>query len=250
MAAVAPVVVTILGSGDAFGSGGRFHTCFCVDAPGTRFLIDCGASSLIAMKQRGVRPALVETILITHLHGDHFGGIPFFVLDAQLISTRTTPLTIAGPPGIDARVHAAMETLFAGSSTMTRTFPLTFVELPAAMPTAVGSLRVTPQEVIHGSDAPAYALRVECDGRILAYSGDTEWTERLIPVASGADLFICEASTYDTPVQGHLDYRTLLIHREALACTRIMLTHMGEEMLARTNELELECAEDGAVITL
>src|SRR5437762_2999841 len=106
------VAVRFLGCGDTFGSGGRFQTCFYVQSEEARFLIDCGASSLIAMRRFGVDPLAVETILITHLHGDHFGGLPFFLLDAQLVSRRTEPLVIAGPPGLEARTRAAMEALF------------------------------------------------------------------------------------------------------------------------------------------
>lgn len=65
-----------LGCGDAFGSGGRFSTCFMVTGATTRFPIDCGASSLIAMKRFGVDPNSIEAVPITHLHGDHFGGLP------------------------------------------------------------------------------------------------------------------------------------------------------------------------------
>jgi len=90
--------LTFLGSGDAFGSGGRFNTCMLVETATTRFLIDCGASSLIAMKRTGITPNSIETILVSHLHGDHFGGLPFFILDPQFFSKRTVPLTDAGPP--------------------------------------------------------------------------------------------------------------------------------------------------------
>ena len=90
-----PVRVRVLGSGDAFGSGGRYQTCFAIEAPSATFLLDCGASSLIAMKRFGVSPSAIETILVTHLHGDHFGGILFFILDAQFVSKRRTPLTVA-----------------------------------------------------------------------------------------------------------------------------------------------------------
>src|SRR5262245_35726680 len=97
------VEVMFLGSGDAFGSGGRFQTCILVKTPTSNFLIDCGASSLVAMKRCGTRPVDIQHILISHLHGDHFGGLPFFLLDAQF-SKRETPLLIAGPPGTQARV--------------------------------------------------------------------------------------------------------------------------------------------------
>ena len=95
------VRLRFLGSGDNFGSGGRFQACIHVDAGATRFLLDCGASSLIAMKRAGISSAAIDVILISHLHGDHFGGIPFFILDAQLISRREAPLVIVGSSGPD-----------------------------------------------------------------------------------------------------------------------------------------------------
>jgi phosphoribosyl 1,2-cyclic phosphodiesterase len=48
----------------------------------------------------------------------------------------------------------------------------------------------------------------------------------------------------DKGVPNHLDYRTLTEHREELECRRLVLTHMGEEMLRRVGELDLEGAED------
>src|SRR5476649_1491076 len=101
--------LTVIGSGDAFGSGGRFNTCFQLATTGPTVLVDCGASSLVAMRAHGVDPAKVDGIILTHLHGDHFGGIPFLMLDAQHLNRRERPLTIAGPPGTQARMTAAME---------------------------------------------------------------------------------------------------------------------------------------------
>ena len=106
-----------LGSGDAFGSGGRFNTCFHLErANRGNVLIDCGASSMVAIRKWGVDPNAISTVLVTHLHGDHFGGLPFFLLDAQLVSRRTTPLTLAGPPGFRERLQIVREAMFAGST--------------------------------------------------------------------------------------------------------------------------------------
>jgi len=69
--------IRFLGSGDAFGSGGRFHTCFHVGAGTGAFLIDCGATSLIALKKFAIDRNAIRAILISHLHGDHFWGLPF-----------------------------------------------------------------------------------------------------------------------------------------------------------------------------
>jgi len=144
----------------------------------------------------------------------------------------------------------AMEAFFPGSSGTTRKFELRFVELPADAPTAVGKVVVTPTDVIHGSGAPAYALRLEVDGRAIGYSGDTEWTEALLPVARDADLFICEASVFDKAIPGHITYTTLVARRAQLECRRLLLTHLGPDVLARLDELEIDAATDGQVITL
>jgi len=244
------VTLKFLGSGDLFGSGGRLQTCIYVESGSTRFLLDCGASSLIAMKRWGVTPTTIDTILITHLHGDHFGGLPFLLLEAQLISKRTNPLTLAGPPGLESRVREAMEALFPGSSQMRPKFALEFIELPEREATKIGSLIVTAFRVIHASGAPPYALRVEFGDKIIAYSGDTEWTDELIQAATGVDLFICEAYFFEKRVKYHLDYQTLLAHRAELGCNRLILTHMSEDMLARLDSLEIEFAEDGKEVAL
>jgi ribonuclease BN (tRNA processing enzyme) len=237
-----------LGSGDAFGSGGRFQTCLYVESDepdATHLLIDCGASSLIAMKRFGVEPSTIDTILISHLHGDHFGGLPFFLMEAQYVSGRRKPLVVAGPPGLEARIYEAMEVLFPGSSETPREFALKFVELEDEITANIGQLAVTPYGVVHPSGAPAYALRVFYEGKILGFSGDTIWTDALVRVASEADLFICECNYWEQEGGYHLDYETLMDHRAELKCRRLILTHMGDAMLSRIQSLDVEGAEDG-----
>jgi ribonuclease BN (tRNA processing enzyme) len=245
-----PVTITFLGCGDAFGSGGRLQACFLVASGEHRYLIDCGASSLSAMKRRGVEPAEIDAIVVSHLHGDHFGGIPFLLLDARWRAGRSGALSIAGPPGIEARVREAMDVLFPGSSGTDLGFPLEFVELVAGSETSVSGIAVTPWEVAHESGAPAFALRVRCGGKVIAYSGDTEWTDALREVARDADLFLCEAYFYEKNVPHHLSYATLMAHRAELACRRLVLTHLSEELLGRAADLEAEVAEEGAAIEL
>jgi ribonuclease BN (tRNA processing enzyme) len=84
------VSVTFVGSGDSFGSGGRFNACFLVDAPGCRFCVDFGASSLIALERLGIPHNSIDVLLLTHLHGDHCGGIPVLLADAMLAARHTS----------------------------------------------------------------------------------------------------------------------------------------------------------------
>lgn len=87
-----------VGTGDAFGSGGRLNTCFHLQLENEQLLLDCGCSSLIGMQRCGIEPAAIDTVVISHLHGDHFGGLPFLLLEAKYVSRRQRPLTLIGPP--------------------------------------------------------------------------------------------------------------------------------------------------------
>ncbi|CAO4137162.1 MBL fold metallo-hydrolase [Methylorubrum extorquens] len=239
----------VLGCGDAFGSGGRFNTCFHVDAPGGAFLIDCGASALIAIRRFGVEPNRIRTVFLTHLHGDHFGGLPWLILDGKLVSGRTEPLTVVGPPGTAERLPAAMEVLFPGSSTAERRFRVEVVEMEAGRPVETGGVRATAFTMRHPSGAPAHALRIEAAGKVVSYTGDTEWVEDIVAAGRGADLMIAEGYTVERPVKFHLDWATLKRRLPEIAPKRLMLTHMSPEMIAHPPDGYI-AAEDGLVLTL
>lgn len=244
------VHLRVLGCGDAFGSGGRFQTCFHVSAGTGRFLVDCGATATVAMHRWGVDRGAIDTVLLSHLHGDHVGGLPFFLLDAHFIVRRTAPLRIAGPPGTRARLRDMMEVLYPGSAATPLRFPVEVTEYVLGTPNRIAGLVVTPYEVVHPCGAPPAALRIECGGRVIAYSGDTEWASVLVKAADGADLLLLECNGYDRRLPYHLDLGTLLEHKGELRSRRIVLTHMGEEMLAHRDRSPWECAEDGMTLVI
>src|SRR5258708_13063512 len=107
------VPVTFAGSGDACGSGGRYQACIHLRGPDGSgpVLLDCGATSLSALKRLGLDPGEIAAVLVSHLHGDHFGGLPFLILDGQF-SRRAKPLTVPAPPAIPRRLTDAMECMF------------------------------------------------------------------------------------------------------------------------------------------
>ncbi len=243
------VTVRFIGSGDAFGDGGRFQACILVSDGHSNVLLDCGASSLVAMKQQGVEPNDIEHVVISHLHGDHFGGLPFLILDGQF-RQRTSDLHIVGPPETEGRLVAAMEALYPNSSRTERRFQVTYSELAEGQPVACGDATVTGFEVTHGSGAPAFATRLELGGSVVGYSGDAEWGAGLVSAAEGAGLFICECYGAGRPVRNHIDYETLEAHRDELRCDRLILTHMGPAMLEKIDDIPFECARDGLVLDL
>jgi ribonuclease BN (tRNA processing enzyme) len=245
------LTVTFAGSGDAFGSGGRYQACIHLQ-PGRGLapvILDCGATSLSALKRLRLDPGQVGAVFVSHLHGDHFGGLPFLILDGQF-SRRTSPLTVAGPPGISQRLTDTMECLFPGSSRTPRRFDIRAIEIEPGATTTVAGVGVTAWEVNHPSGAPALALRLGLDGKAIAYTGDTAWTDTLLECSAGADLLIAEAYYRDKNIPYHLRLSDLHAHREQLTAKRIVLTHMSADMLDHPDPIAFQAAHDGLTLSL
>jgi ribonuclease BN (tRNA processing enzyme) len=243
--------VTVVGSGDAFGSGGRSNTCFWLETAKATLTVDFGASALPALNARKLDLNKIDGIVLSHLHGDHFGGLPFLLLDAQFLTRREKPLTVVGPPGTRARLDAAMEVLFPKSTGIKWRFSWKVQEIELDVETDVLGHTVRTTEVIHQSGAPSTALRISDDEKIFAYSGDTEWTDALLPIAANADLFICECYAYAGKMTGHLSWEILQPKIPALKAKQLMVTHMNPTVLAKLGELKsagVLVAEDGLVL--
>ncbi len=240
-----------VGCGDAFGSGGRFNTCFHLTGRDINVLIDCGATSLVSMNRLAIDRNDVNVIFLTHFHGDHVGGVPFFLLEANYMLKRRRPLTIAGPPSLKSRFPEIMETGFPGTSDMDLKFPLELRELEIGQQSELGGVRITPFHVVHDDRAgPCLGFRIEAEGKVIAFSGDSEWTSSLIDIGREADLFICEAFTRDKPVPTHMALSVLERHLDQIRPKRLILTHMSDDMLARRAEVPYETAEDGKIVEI
>jgi ribonuclease BN (tRNA processing enzyme) len=229
--------LTVVGSGDAFGSGGRSNTCFILDTKTATIAVDFGASALPALKALRFDPNRIDAVILSHLHGDHFGGLPFLLLDAQFLSRRERPLLIAGPPGTRARLDALLEVFFPKSTGSKWRFQWRVEDIALDQEARVLDHALRTTEVIHQSGAPSTALRLSDGGTTFAYSGDTEWTDALLPIARDADLFICECYAYSGKMTGHMSWEILKIRLADLRARRVMVTHMNPSMLERVSEV-------------
>lgn len=246
--------LTVIGCGDAFGSGGRLQTSYFVESASARFLIDCGATTVIGCNRLGIDPNTIPTIFVSHLHGDHFAGLVWWLLHAQHIGKRTEPLSVIGPPGIEARFITAAEALFPGSTGVRRRYDLQFREYePRERAMAVGPVRVSAYEVKHASGAPPYALRFEFDGQVLSFTGDTEWVDNLVPAGKDADLYIMECYQFDGAPRYHMSWQTIESKLDEIGARRVLLTHMASSMLERRGEISdprAILAEDGLTVRI
>jgi ribonuclease BN (tRNA processing enzyme) len=244
------VKITFVGSGDAFGSGGRHNTCILVETPDLCFAIDFGASSLIALKALGIPHNKIDVILLTHLHGDHCGGVSGLLMDGMLGAKRQTPLTIAGPKGTTAHLPKVQEALYPGSQVMTPKFTVETIDMEVMIPHEIKGVKITTYPAIHTKATNPTSMRVEVADKVIAYTGDSAWTEHIPELARGADLFISECYFFAKSVPFHMNYPDLVEHRGEIDAKRIVLTHMGPEMLASQDEVPEQCAHDGLVIEL
>jgi ribonuclease BN (tRNA processing enzyme) len=243
--------LTVVGCGDAFSSGGRFQPCFLLDAGPERVMIDCGATTLTALRRMGIKPESIDAVVLSHLHGDHFGGLPFLLLDLHFVSRRSRPLRLVGPQGTRERLISVMELLYPGIPLSAFGFTLDIIELPCEKPMHLGSFQLVTIAVDHPSGAPSTGLRIGHGGKIFAYSGDTGMTPALARLAEQADLFLIECYLYDQTLPVHLSFAEIEAARSTWSMKRLMLTHMSSSMLTHLDKVR-DCliAEDGLVVEI
>ncbi len=242
--------VTVLGAGDAFCSGGRRHSGYLVETGDVGFLLDCGATTLLGLKALGIAAERIDFIAISHLHGDHFGGLPFLFLEYTYEKLRTKPLLIIGPPGLEERVrtlHSAMYREFAARGIA---FPLQFHEVTPGKAEVFHDITLLPFRVPHQEKDVSLGYRVAGADKAVLYSGDCGWNEDLVTHSQGTDLFICECCYFATLTNFHVSYPQIAqAHQQGrLGCKRLILSHVGREVLERMDEITIECAHDGLVL--
>jgi len=241
------VELRFLGTGSASTPGGRGHACIVVSDGATTLLLDCGATALPAIV-RAIDPATIDGVVVTHLHGDHFAGIPFLLMH-QAFARRMRELVIAGPPSLEARLRELSVALYRDYYKDPFPYPLRVIPFGDAE-IAIGRARISARSVAHSANAEPFGVRVTLAGKTIAYTGDAEWSDALPALADGADLLISEATTYAMRWKGHLAATDLVAHRAELRTPRIVLMHLGPEMVAPHDPVPFEIPTDGDAIRL
>ena len=239
--------LTVLGCGDAFGNGGRNNTSFLITNDEEGVLIDCGATTLVRLKQEKIDLASISTIIITHFHGDHYGGLPFFLISKLFELQNDNPLTIIGPKGIEKRTLQLQEAMYSGTEADIKKLNLIFLEYAEGKSLEIGDKVVHAFEVNHSPPSNPHGIRLEWRGKKIAFSGDTSWTDKLIPLSADADLFICECNFMDSVSFGHLSYEEIHKKRSSFECKELWLTHMNDEVYF-SDQITINRLKDGLKI--
>jgi ribonuclease BN (tRNA processing enzyme) len=239
-----------IGTSDAFGSGGRRQSANFLRAPNGGVLVDCGMTTGTGMCELGIHRDEVDAILVSHFHGDHFGGIPAMLLAALYEDERRHPLVIAGPAGIREWVHNLASALGYAIEDREWPFQIRFETLPAGVDTQVGPVRVRSFETYHQPHTHPHGMIIETGKHRVAYSGDTGWFDELPRLVAGADLFVSECTNTHDTFEYHLSHELLVDRKGQFDCGRIVLTHLGAEMSELRGQCEFETADDGLGIKL
>lgn len=243
--------VIFVGTSDAFGAGGRRQSAYVLRTEEGSTLVDCSGTTLTGLNALGISRDEIDTILISHYHGDHFMGIPQFLLAAIYEDERRAPLNIAGPTGVEKRIHDLCALVGYGLEGREIPFDLNFHDLTAGEEMEIGPVCVTPFNAHHQQDTQPHGFVMRLPGgHRVVYSGDTGWFDDLPQYTQGSDLFICECTSYDRGLAFHINFRDIYEHREKLGARRVILTHLGPEMSSRRGSCPMETADDGLKITL
>jgi ribonuclease BN (tRNA processing enzyme) len=244
------VKVVFVGTSDAFGAGGRRQSAIVLRGPRGSALIDCGATTGTGLHALGISREEIDTILVSHFHADHFGGIPLHLLGALYEDERRAPLRIAGPPGIEARVRQLAAAMGHDLESRSWSFDIRFEELRAGQRAEVGPVQVEAFETHHSPDSAPHGLLLDTGSERVAYSGDTGWFDDLPRHVAGSHLFISECTYHHHRFEYHLNHEVLVAKRSAFDVGRIVLTHLGAEMASRRGACAFETADDGLTIRI
>jgi ribonuclease BN (tRNA processing enzyme) len=242
--------VVFLGTGDAFASGGRGQSSYLIEVGRAALLVECGPTTLSALKRYERSPSDVQAVVISHFHGDHFGGLAFFYLEWLYQAPPRQRVWIAGPEGIQDKAEALYKLLYGSGRTDEIQSHVHYMELEPDKEINLGRFQVLPFCVPHQMNTVSLGFKIQAGGKTILYSGDSPWTEALALHSSDTDLFICECTHDRAGKPGHMSLEELTRNRGQLASRRVVLSHIGADVLARGSAVPFECAQDGMVLEL
>ena len=162
-----------------------------------QILIDCGEGTQKQMKKAGIELKDIDTVLISHLHGDHFYGLIGF-LTSHDHNMRTKPITIYGPKGLKEIVSVQLRV-----TNRSLTYRLNIIELEE-----MESLKIVTQPHLSIKTIPL-KHRIYTNGFLVEYSNndssiryaycsDTAYEPKIASMIKGVDWLYHEATFLET----------------------------------------------------
>ena len=232
--------ITFIGVGNAFASGCACWNGFLVNHT---ILFEAPPQVLMSVQRAGVNPNDIDTVLISHHHGDHFYGLPMLMLWWKW-QGRTKPVSVVGPPGTERITRDIARETFPWLFDLP--YELRWIDACPGEPIELPGIRISPVEVFH-DDTLSICLGFACEiaGRRLGYTGDTVYCAGVEELARWSEVLVSEcASVAGNPV--HMDLTNDIPRVRALLPPRshMILTHMDAEVAAAQPMPGVTIAED------
>lgn len=253
--------LTVIGSSDAFNAAGRGHSCFLVEGEGVGpLMVDFGATALAALKRFGREPDQLEAVAVTHLHGDHVGGLPFLFIELMFNAIRTRPLSLLGPVGMGEAAESGLREAYRDLADFKKPYDVLVQEVePGEEASLAGAtLRAFPAEHMDPPDQPLCLQLRSPQGTTIAFSGDSSMCEGLLEAAHGVDLLVAECSCVRPPCGRHCTWEDWLRVLPKLEVPRVLFTHLNAHVRASIDQLlaqapagkSIQFADDGLVLNV
>ena len=240
--------LVFIGTSDAFGAGGRRQSATLLRGPSGGLLFDCGGTTLSGLNELGIERGEIDTIVLSHFHADHFGGVPSMLIAMLYEDQRDETLRIAGPPELETRVRAACDALGHPLEDRLWRFKTEFTVLEPGKPTNLGPVGVVGFQTHHNPEANPQGYVVTAGDKRVAYSGDTGWFDGLPDLVRGVDLFVCECTQVEPAYEYHLSLEELVTRQDEFDVGEMILTHLGTGMAERRGRCQLPTADDGLTL--
>jgi ribonuclease BN (tRNA processing enzyme) len=258
---LAAVKLTVVGCSGSFPGPESAASCYLVEADDDsgrtwRIVLDLGSGALGPL-QRYTSLYDIDAVLLSHLHPDHCLDLTGLYVALKYRPSGPAPaVPVHGPSRTSERLRLAYD----GLPESGMSAELAVQVWQPREPLQIGPFRVTAHPVEHPIEA--YGIRVEADGAVLAYTGDTDATPELTQLCHGADLVLADSAFVEgrDPVRGvHLTARRAgQAATDAGVVRRLLLTHMppwNDPEAARRDAAEtwsgpLDVATPGATFEL
>ncbi|MEE2901974.1 MAG: MBL fold metallo-hydrolase [Myxococcota bacterium] len=250
--------IRVVGSSDAFNSGGRANSCFWLEQQdAATIMVDLGPTGPGSLKRLGLDPQQIDSFVFTHLHGDHIAGFPFWLLDGLFQNPRERSVKVIGPLGIERRLKQLTEILYGDILDRDGAFEIDFEELLPNQSVSYGGWKIAGFPASH-MDPPEQPLCLQIHSKCgikVGFSGDTEFCDGLMQAGHETDLFIAECSALKPPAGRHCTWEEWKMYFGSLTTKKLLLTHLNDGVRSlEAGELPLHdfpilFADDGMTIS-
>ena len=233
---------TFIGTGNAFAQLGRFQPAHWMTVNNSHILWDCGNTALAAIKKFNLPITQLQTIFISHFHGDHILGLPFIFLDRIYLNPVDTKIQVYGFKGIKKVIDSLMTSIYpAQANQVDQVADIHELSTDTTIILPMGIVKTTKSN--HTDNSLFFKFipnnHTTKDLPVVAYTGDNELTQEQLPFLKDVDVLITECTDWDQTGGNHTSWsllKTFLSDLRSLGVKKIILVHLGERVINASSQ--------------